>query len=315
MSLNNPYYLYPGYPLSGYTDLKEYNKNLIDLNEYIKQLTTEVNTKILLHLTIGSAAEELNNSLKKNIDFQWQQLLPEHVQRYAKKNNMKVLNIIISPSSIFKDKYNPLFIKNTPKYYWDNSDKNSYKSQKYNLLVKTFYCPLPSNCDYTKFMDKMKSTNLFDDEYLSTLEQTMDDKKFIIDFYNNLKILFNKVNEFNGIVTCFSYAVFNAETNNSKYNNYYLFRELTNLFDNDKRILAEWVYRIGFYSVINYKTRELISFVKPKTLDDNTLKHNDINLLNINTLKTNKYIYKNVNDNHFINININNYKVLNNKSK
>lgn len=308
MSLNNPYYPYPKFPLSGYYDLDHYNENLTILNSYIQELTRKISKKVLFHLTIGSAAEELCIENKTDIGFNWQQLLPHHIQNCI-KHNLPVYNLIISPSKMFKDDYTPLFIENTPEYRWYKKSNNTFKSAIYDITIKIFYCPLPSEYDYTKILSKLKKSGMemFTDDYISQFVQSENDKIFIREFYNNLDLLFRKVNFYSGFVTCFSYAVFNDETSNCIYNNYHLFREIKKLFSLDYRIdnrfLAEWVYRLSFYCMVihnkfhlelddysNSDTDVIVSFVNP----------NDLNLqycteIRIMDLSSDKIIIKNYN--------------------
>jgi len=304
MSLNNPYYPYPKFPLSGYYDLDVYNQNLISLNDYIKEMTRKINKKVLFHLTIGSAAEELCVENKTDIGFNWQQLLPFHLQNCV-KNNLPVYNVIISPSRMFKDDYTPLFIENTPHFQWYKKSNNTFKSAVYDITVTIFYCPLPSQYDYTKILSKLKKANIemFTDDYISQFVQNDNDKQFIEDFYNNLESLFLKVNFYGGFVTCFSYAVFNDETSNCIYNNYHLFKEIKKLFSLDYRInnrfLAEWFYRLGFYCMVihnksDYETTDyennIVSFVNPTDL--NVDQHTKINIID---LSGDKILIKNYN--------------------
>lgn len=281
MSLNNPYFPYPRFPLSGYYDLKVYNQNLIILDDYIQELTRKINKKVLFHLTIGSAAEELHNELKTDIGFNWQQLLPIHLQNSI-KNNLPVYNIIISPSKCFNEDYTPLFVENTPEYRWYKESHNTFKSAIYNVTIKIFYCPMPSSYNYTKILAKLKKKEIemFSDDYISQFFQNEKDTDFIDQFYNNLKALFLKVNSHSGFVTCFSFAVFNDETSNSIYRNYYLFKEIKELFTVDyrhnNRLLAEWIYRLGFYNLVIHNKDDFyddfgnsgVSFVNPNDINN-----------------------------------------------
>jgi hypothetical protein len=58
VQLNFPYYFYPNIPFCGYMNTKEYNKNLIKLNDLLLSLQN-TQTPILLHISIGASAEEI----------------------------------------------------------------------------------------------------------------------------------------------------------------------------------------------------------------------------------------------------------------
>ncbi len=74
-------------------------------------------------------------------------------------------------------------------------------------------------------------------------KQTENDIKFIRSFYTSLENLIKYIESNNGITTCFSYVVFNIDSDNSKYNKYYLFKEIYKLFLKYKNnLLCEWIY-------------------------------------------------------------------------
>ncbi len=310
MTLNNPYYMYPGYPFSGYNNLEHYNENLINLNAYINKLESEISSKTLLHITCGSAAEELFADNRQEIEFQWQQLFPEHLQRLSKESSMPIIHVIVSNSRMFeRDDYKPLFIDNTKEYKWSVIDKNTIRSDEYNIIVKIFNCGMPSECDYTSCLTALRQRRVFDEAHIASLEQTTYDKTYIRQFYQNLGRLFDKVNSHSGFVTCFSWAVFNDATDRGRLRNFHLFREIKSLFTGDykysNRLIAEWIYRIGYYNIIinNDTSSEIddrcISYVNPETLDDDTLERNKLKILEFNssmsirTLEKKKKIKKN----------------------
>lgn len=287
MALTNPYFLYPGFPFSGYNDIEIYNEELVRLNEYIKSLTSSISSKVLLHISAGSAAEELYIENRTEINFLWQQLFPQHLQN----SKIPVIHIIISNSRMFQDKYIPLFVKNTPELDWD-IDNNTIKSKKLNITVKIFYTGMPSKSDYSKLVSALRVRSVFDEEGLRRIEQTNVDREFTNMFYMNLEALFNQVNTYGGFVTFFSFAVFRKDTEKGKFDGYHLFQEIKKLFTDDykhsKRLLAEWVYRIGFYSVIIFNgdeeiEKKCVCFVTPKSLGKDTIQHNDIHLLKMDS--------------------------------
>ena len=83
--------------------------------------------------------------------------------------------------------------------------------------------------------------------YHQKIIQSNDDLNFINQFYTNLKLLFDVINQKEGIVTCFSFAVFNEITEQSKYNEYLMFSEILGLFtkENEKiRLICRWIFNI-----------------------------------------------------------------------
>lgn len=291
MTLSNPYYMYPGYPFSGYSNLEHYNKKLTELSLYINELKSSVNSKILLHLTCGSAGEEVFADNRRDIGFQWQQLFPEHLQKLSKESVLPIVHIIVSNSRFFEnEEYKPLFMNYTKEYKWYFADKNTIKSEVYDITIKIFNCGMPSECDYSTVLARLRQNRIFDEAHISSLNQTAEDKSFIRKFYSDLGSLFDKVNYFSGFVTCFSWAVFNAETDRAGLRNFYLFREVKNLFLSDyrhsKRLIAEWVYRIGCYVIVINNDSDIedsdnkcISFVRQNTLDNSTQESNILRVL------------------------------------
>jgi hypothetical protein len=268
-NLNNPYYMYPGFPFSGYHERDIYNHHLINLNNYIKELINNISNKVLLHITIGAAGEEAHVDYNKNIGYQWQQLFPEHLMKFIKENPyVPVYNIIIAPNKFLNNNYKPLFIKNTNKLHWYSDKSNMYQTE--NFTVQMFCCPMPSECNYSSLINRLRTHNIMDENYYKSIEQTQNDKDFIKKFYNNLEILFDKINYYNGLVSCFSFAVFNAETIKAQYNNFTMFKEITKLFPklNNQRILAEWVYILNYYYVHVFRQNKKICYIKNKYIKD-----------------------------------------------
>ncbi len=263
--LTNPYFIYPGFPFSGYHDTNTYNRNLIDLDNYIKELTCNISHKAIVHITIGAAAEEAYTDYNKDIKYQWHQLFPEHLYKIIRTNqNIPIYNIIIAPNNFLKEKYMPVFIKKTRELNWEY-ENNTFQTG--NLTVKIFCCQMPSVCDYTRLIDNLRKHNIHDESYYQSINQTEYDKIFINNFYENLKYLFNKVNYYNGLVSCYSFAVFNADTFKARYNNFSMFKEIKTLFSKDKlanRVLAEWVYIMTYYNVHIYNTNKKICYVNSK---------------------------------------------------
>lgn len=271
-TLNFPYYIYPGYPFSGYFDTKTYNENLLLLNEQIRNLTTEIlssQKSCLLHLTIGACMEEyLTLENNKDLLFQWQQLLPIHLRESA-KNGTKVINLIVSPTKTFSiSEWNvPLFVQQTNEEFdWsiNISEIIIIKSKKYDITNYIFCTMMPAidkrNDSLFKKYDETQKNKF----YANLIKQTDADKNYIINFYNNLKFLIDTIVNCNGITTCFSFAVFNDETSKARYNNFSMFTEILNCFDNNNfpnMLIGEWVFIESCYIINLYNTNEHISYI------------------------------------------------------
>lgn len=283
--LNYPYYLYPGSPCSGYFEIGTYNKELMRLNNEIINLSDSIlgskqSSNILFHLTIGAAMEEVlleykNSSL--NIDpseFQWQQLLPDHIRR-AVNDGINVIHFIVSPNMSFSDDkfIEPRFIKNTQEYSWEKDDNKTYIAYKSNCkyIVMIFNTMIPSiDNRNSQICDRLRKhfSEIGSGDVINEYVQTDNDRLFVSQFYKNLDKLVSTINNDGGIVTCFSFAVFNAETDRRRLRNYIMFPEIMKLFSRHSRnLLAEWTYYHDNYLMIlcdkcDYKANDGISYVK-----------------------------------------------------
>lgn len=261
LSLNNPFYKYPGIPCAGYHNTEEIIPELERLNHFITHSIYDNKETTLLHLTIGAAMEERAIDNNEDIKMQWKQLLPHHLEKYAIENPMKkVINIIISPNKGFTNKFftEPTFVKKTNEtFHWQKIDNKHYKSKKCNFEVYIFCTMLPHiDTSYVELVNRLKKTNFTNgDMTAESYMQTEYDVEFIKKFYSNLNMLFTTVNANNGCVTCFSFAVFNNSTAKSSINKYQMFSEINELFtvtNLHNRLLCEWIYITTNYSVISY---------------------------------------------------------------
>lgn len=287
--INFPYYSYPNIPCAGYSNSVEYNKNVLRLNTKLESLIYELPSNTLLHISIGAPFEEIftegsNSEIKTQFWFQYQQLIPIHITKYFEKfPHGKVVNIIISPNFNFEtDKINvttPEFIKKSDSiYHWNKIATGHYVSNKFNIETIIFCCPMPSVDPKNPALYKRLQELV--EKFEGACEpdkivQTEIDKAFITRFYSNMSRLFNFVNSNNGFVTVYSYAVFNQDTSFSKICRYQMFPEILSLFSGHyktNRVLAEWVFRHGFYSVVPYTNFssdiDLISYCSLNTLGD-----------------------------------------------
>ncbi len=266
--INNPFGMYPQFPMCGYNNYDLYKIEIIRFFHSICELKNNIETenkKIFFHLGIGAAAEELFIQQLPCNPKQWIQLFPIHLQNTINKN-IPIVIYIVSPNTGMTREYTPEFIKQTEYLDWEyRADEFSFDSRIYKIKVKIFNCPMPSKSDYTERIEFMRKNGLYDEEFYSQVTQTSEDKTFIDTFYDELDNLFNAITTQSGFVTCFSTAVFNNGGELSRrYNDYYLIKEIKELFIDSYKIsnklLAEWVYDTSCFSMYEYHTRTPIQY-------------------------------------------------------
>jgi hypothetical protein len=283
ITLNNPFYLYPGFPCSGYFDQKQYISQLFALRNFLLELDSSDFSNTLVHMTIGSAAEEEYNSLRSDIKHQWKQLFPDHLMDYIMEYpDNRITGIIVSPDRTFKigeHFRDPLFIAQTNDILvWelDQTDHVIYKCVNYNMEIHIFNTMMPTVQEKNnEIIDSFKRTLSSETELLNKYVQTIEDKLFVTYFYGILDELVSKIKT----MTIFSFAVFNNRTDKSSNNNYKMFEEiktLSNIKNNKKLILAEWEYDIHNYNLkvigklefITYASifKAVIGKIKPKII-------------------------------------------------
>ncbi len=293
-NLSFPFYLYPGYPFAGYYDIDTYIKNLLKLNNMTKILSNNLEqnqNKILFHMTIGAPMEEyfkLSSIAENPCSFQYQQLFPEHLFRYAKQGHT-IIHFIISPTKSFSiENFDPpLFIEKTGSDKWKIEFVNDViviNSLIYDFQVYLFCTMMPThdkrNEEAIEYINSKQNDNVKFICPIKNITQTQYDRKFVCDFYKNLNTLINVIVKHNGTVTCFSFAVFRENSNKSKYKNYVMFEELITAINwtNPNIFLGEWVYIESSYVVIPYCNNiESLSYVK-----SNGFKFVDSYILKIN---------------------------------
>lgn len=263
MALNYPYFIYPGYPMCGYMDVCNYNKNIIEVLKLLKLINASATPKTLFHMTLGACMEEYfslcDEPEKRKLSFQWEQLFPYHLRQYG-KNGGKVINIIISPTRSFADDtwIEPSFIRNTQEFVWDTSDHNCIKSTVYDVTIYVFYTMMPSldpNYDlkYNSIVSRHKMQKM--NEYVSLITRNEHDVEFIRIFYSELKKLKHNITTIGGAFTCFSFVVFETSTKKSIYNNFSMIREIKSLFVDgaENALLAEWMFTLGSYTLTEFR--------------------------------------------------------------
>lgn len=319
-SLNYPFYLYPGYPCSGYFDVTNYKQNLITLYEKMNDIIIIIqshNSQMLFHLTIGACMEEYmfiesatvgtattttanpNPPIDRTYEFQWQQLCPEHLRVHAKLGK-KVVHFIVSPNKSFSpDKFTmPIFVSKTKDFNWELSFENNIailKSKTYDFTTYIFYSMMPTidvrNAKAVSYFKKVPHDSpipmpiAIDNTTSGTscvIEQTENDKKFVIKFYQRLKSMFNTITLGGGTITCFSFAVFCETSEKNRYNDFTMFKELPLMIDWSKpnMFLGRWMFHIGSYTIIKHDTciGQDISYVEQ--IED---EFNDLSNIRINS--------------------------------
>lgn len=282
-ALNYPFFVYPGYPFSGYFDIESYKINLIKLNKKICELKTnitETHSKILFHLTLGASMEEYFNlscTVEREYGWQCQQLCPEHLLHHAKLG-AKIVHFIVSPTKSFEPVQfiEPLFVSQLNELWQIEILDNvvTIKSIEYDIVVYLFYTMMPTN-DSRNIEIVKKLKNITYACPIENIKQTSHDREFTLKFYDNLKLLFDSVTAHTGTVTCFSFAVFNEPDKRSKFKNYVMFNELKTHINwtSPNMLLGEWTFIESCY-VINIhnnltdnlacnNSARVISYVKP----------------------------------------------------
>jgi hypothetical protein len=242
-----PYAWYPGTPCAGYSNTNHYNTELKRLATDMWDTYMILSARIYLHFSFGAAMNEFMSNdytYDESIKPHYQQLLPFHFRKFL-ENGGEIMHYIISPNSDFEDDQFkiPIFITETPEYEWKRTNK-TFQSKIYKITVKIF-CTMMPTIDKTNETKFKKINDLFggtcDNEILKIYEQTSDDRIYTQYFYENMKMLINKTNILNGLVSGFSFAVFREDSDKAYINNYALFPEIKKCFQ-DKNILGEWTY-------------------------------------------------------------------------
>ena len=272
--LNFPYYWYPQIPFSGYHDTNTYNINLQLLKSKFIELGN-IQTPFLFHITVGAAAEEMN-IISDNIVYQWQQLLPYHIQAALEKGHY-VIHYIIAPNDSFNPKSknykDPYFARFSEFVNIDiiklNHGHYINKARNYECYIFQTMMPTIDTLNSKKMQHLIK---LGMDKHIdiSIFKQTSYDVKYVSEFYSIIDNTINKIIHNNGSVTCFSFATFDR---NSKYGNicnFAMFPELKNIFNNknkNKCKIFEWMFSKSCYIVYDDENNS-VCFINPLLVPD-----------------------------------------------
>lgn len=264
--VNYPHRIYPGFPCSGYP--KNLNE-LYRIAEFIEELcnTTE---QILLHLTIGAPAEENGFFDMKNTNdvLQMYQIIPEHIIEFA-RSGIRVVSVVVCPNQVDS----PLFMRFTDD--WKKISDFQYQHNELPITLNFFFTMMPAHDErneyYMKIMVDRGIYQMLPDG-IEQYRQTFTDRVYIEHFYNKLAITFQHIKQYGGVVSCFSFAVFNDNSDKRKYNNFWLFRELVQVCKTQGVLLCEWLHARENYFV--YATcddeQRSICYIPPDELCDMT---------------------------------------------
>ncbi len=261
-TLNHPYFMYPGGPLSEYNKYKNYNSEVVRLLEYLIKLNGKLNSLqsvknnyILIPFIIGSAMEQAikGGYNEPNSFFQWQQLFPNYINNfidfYSKIDNssVTVYIIIVSPDIIFSNEYtyDPLFTLFLYEFKKIAKNKYIYTSQNVTIKINIFNCPLPSIDNRKDVYDKINNMlTKFNDSFtelgIDSYNQTVDDINFINNFYLELENLYKKNNYENINIIVNSWASFK---NLEGFQNFKMFYKVLELANENNILVTEWTYR------------------------------------------------------------------------
>jgi hypothetical protein len=296
-NLTFPWFTYPRIPFSGYyneeyfPELDRLLKFLDDMNRY-----NEIETMpTVFHIMIGAPVEELMNHTSAWEEYKnhYRQLVPIHLQKAA-ESGCKVISIVITPNDISIPHFMQQFETEDSGLLFEKTNGTSWKCEQINRALR--------DCDHADAMDEefeqyaneieieidweihwfrtmMPSENLernrrmmdallerkLDENVPDGIEkyrQTETDVKFVKYFYNKLHDTCKRFILNGSVVSCFNFAVFNADGVFTSFNNCRMLREIKSVFkdlkhiDRNKQrssILMEWVFRKNNYHVYEVK--------------------------------------------------------------
>ena len=278
--LNFPWFIYPGTPFAGYMST-EYIPELHRL-ELSLQSIGNASSKILFHLTIGSPMEEADLQTLKNHDcmFQMHQLLPDHLMRAA-MNGITVVNFVVCPNVVDT----PMFAA-FGDYHMIN--KNKYIHMRHPITIHFFTTMMPTKDKHRneQCMARFatKNFNTLIPGGIEIYRQTSIDLLYVEHFYGVLKRTVISIGLQGGFASCFSFAVFNDDTINRKFNNCTMFKEVLDCYpDTISSCIFEWIFRYCVHTVYNMHGSigisassyhpDSVSFVPPLILGKDTLEY------------------------------------------
>lgn len=266
-----PYFTYPYFPCAGYRDQPTYNfelSRLYDTMTHLQKILAQTE-KAVLHITVGAAMEELYMDNNENIDLQWKQLYPYHLEKLAEDGH-NIFHLIISPNKSFNVKHfvEPLFVSKTSDQEWEQCGDRHYvnKTGNYNVMIFCTMMPSDDLQNNNKVINKLVKDGY---DMYGTLLQTKDDLEVVDAFYKQFDAMVAANG--NGITTCFSFAVFRESTIHAmRGKDFKMFKRIKNSFTNENtQLLAEWIFVNKNYKV--YTGTTFVSYVDPIFCKDDEL--------------------------------------------
>jgi hypothetical protein len=250
-----PYYLYPGFPCSGYFNLTLYNAELVRLYNRIEELTQLCSGRTILHISIGAAMEEYYAEYDANIGDHWRQLYPEYLERLSSvEPETKIYHLIVAPNKTFDPDHfkKPLFMK------IDEDWVRAGSSFVNNNITVDIFCTMMPTVDPRNdgLIGKIKDRFRVDMD-LDRFGQTAGDIQFVGMFYDKLRRYVDMIKSNGGLSGCYSFAVFNSSTNRSHLVDYVMFPEIKTIGLD----LAEWRYHSENYSMLT-PTGDVVTYLK-----------------------------------------------------
>lgn len=261
-SLRFPYYLYPGFPCSGYFNVALYNAELVRLYNRIDELTQLCSGRTILHISIGAAMDEYYAEYDVNIGDHWRQLYPAYLERLSMvEPDTKIHHLIVAPNKTLDPDHfkKPMFMKIDED--WVRSGSSFINK---NITVDIFCTMMPTVDNRNDgLMGKIKERFRIDMD-LDRFRQTPGDIQFVGMFYDRLRGCVDMINSHGGLSRCYSFAVFNSSTNRSHLVDYAMFPEIKTVGLD----LAEWRYHSENYSMLT-QTGDVVTYLTstglPKT--------------------------------------------------
>ena len=248
MNLNFPWFIYPGAPFTGYIS-EMHLPELLRLEMYLDSLGL-TSTPVLFHLTIGSPMEEVGvQTLREHkCMFQLYQLVPDHILRAA-KNGITVVNYVVCPNTVDS----PMFMASGE---FIKTCKNKYKHTTYPITIYFFTTMMPTkdkhrNAKYMEHFAKNDFENMIP-RGVKMYKQTPSDRSYVDQFYGVLRRTVDSIGHRGGFSSCFSFAVFNDDTPNYKFNQCVMFKEILDCYpESPSSCIFEWIFRYDHYMVHN----------------------------------------------------------------
>lgn len=180
--------------------------------------------------------------------FQMHQLIPDHLLRAAQLG-ITVVNYIVCPNVVDP----PMFMASGD---FVQTSKTEYKHKTHPITIHFFTTMMPTK---DKDRNDRYMAHFVKNDFATTIpggfemyRQTSVDRSYVDKFYDILGRTVKSIGLHRGFASCFSFAVFNDDTINRKFNRCAMFNEILGCYPNSiSSCLFEWVFRYGIYVVYN----------------------------------------------------------------